>query len=1251
MNIVFLYLVAVDDNSGSMGGNRQKACANKSAHLIQKCINTNTKYMYALFGSEATLIRNCLPNQVRGHLDCSEGTYMKKLADAAILAATELLGDTTSSGKKRIIFVLNTDGEANDSVEAAKSFNERFQVLGQAYPDMTTPRTFVIGIGGGHDQTLLGAMSVGVSSYFNVSDGELESMMNIVDTVASEFVANFQITLSPSGTKMDVPLVDGKLVLNGLQVPLSDTMITFPDGSTLPLEFKKIAPTDRQFVSLKLQKIQKEVLQLVNQIKSFTGVESNKGNLLKMFTERKALLDLEFKELSSPFEQKETSEVSTLGNSLKALRAVGGTAKQCKELINDSLKKKTTGFNKEILTEISATSHAIKLCQSCLECLRLGSKITTELQRDCMEMLGAGGFKFWTGKKLEKLKARASKQINPDSVLDIFDKVEAYFQNSVSNCETSLVDSRTVECFWTMSSALELVAEQDVPILVGNIFKGARNLGFSSVNSCYVIERALIQGEISICLQPISFRAFLGILSQKQQISRGPEGNPLNTMLGFLPDFNSPHSVTIAKMLSPLLASQLVTTNFISTVGTTDFKNAMLIGLLCMTNSHVFSQASCDKLMVAFDSFYYSHFGTNFLKSVLERGIGFLKGATTTGDVPAFSLAIADQMLILAHQRVGVKASALLSNIKLTEKNNVFEESVSSADQLDTLKFWKKIFLRLARDEMSKLFAANEAAPGSDGDALRSKKQKDAVDFFNILSEGINTEDMAVPFLFQPEDYGVLCPPPSSQPLPQPLTSDEVEFDDYSEEDENDGNKETQIKEEEEEETTILLLPQQKSVFKFIQCALEKNQTLPPKENNESFVSPTCLNTFQGLFLLKFLKRLAPQIQFMLCCNNHLQHQKITANGGSFVSTNSLFGLLGFESDHENGWKYLFEQCLLALMYKENTAYNKDLEKPDSLLNVPELTVLTSVVQSFWNKREAERIKLEIQVEKARLKRLKQIYTRLLYQHPVNLGFPLRICSSAHLVQINKTVQSMFGFQIIPSVSPVDNAVTGMALNTFLCPGNIYFLQEVKSTKVCDAIYGSKTTRSKLFLENLHSTANKLFIESSIDSGDSTRFATFASLFFKAFKNVDDCSIPLKLFASMKISEELLRKVSDANLDTITAAVLSDYPESFHEKVLNFIPDEFLWQTRPGVFITTYFDPKNARKKMTEEEFLLYLQSFNPEVLLTEDEKRAAKLALDEPLSIVKEKKDDPNEGKTSEELIAEKKARHAEKRQRRLDR
>ena len=70
------------------------------------------------------------------------------LARAALDAAEDAIKDLESTSPVfRVFFVLNTDGEARDGVEATTVFIEGYKALLSKYPTMQQARTFVLGIG------------------------------------------------------------------------------------------------------------------------------------------------------------------------------------------------------------------------------------------------------------------------------------------------------------------------------------------------------------------------------------------------------------------------------------------------------------------------------------------------------------------------------------------------------------------------------------------------------------------------------------------------------------------------------------------------------------------------------------------------------------------------------------------------------------------------------------------------------------------------------------------------------------------------------------------------------------------------------------------------------------------------------------------------------------------------------------------------------------------------------------------------
>ena len=1116
------------------------------------------------------------------------------LADAAIEGTMELLKNIDSNAKLRIFFVLNTDGEASDGVAAASSFKERFAFIMEAYPNMLPPRTLMLGIGKDHDQRVLGAMSVGESSYYNFPDAELQGMVDIVPNIIAELsfsTSAIKVTLNPSGTEYNVNLTeDGNLILSGLEVVKGDTCVTLPDGQVFPLEIQPIDSTHPSFKELTLRLIKKNTLELIKQIKSFTTVNSNKGPMLLLFTKKLTALKERYQQLSVVLIPQVSHEAGVdTCISLDEIIVTQEEDLNWKKRLTSKLRQPSKPKESQpVLTEEeSATTVVFKVCDSCLECLRLGSKLSTELERDCMELLGSGGYEHFTGKQLKKLCVRATKQINPDSMEDIDAKVSAY---SKSTPKVTIADDREIECWWTGESAQELAESEDVPVLVGYFPPGERNRGMSSVNSCLVIDRALINSRIHVCLQPMSFKTIRGLLCQGKQISRGLDGHPINLIVSFMPDGTSEKSIVLAKMMSSLAASQLVTTNFNSTIGTMEFKNAVLTCLLAITNSHPFSELSCGTLIHAVESFYRHNFGIRYLKETLQRGANFLGGATTSGDVSTFQLAIADQMLLLAHYRIGKQTSEVMKNTCLNDTNNVFTVVCPGPAQHD---FWREIFFRVLRDDMDVCFTAFCVKGDPLTDAKRSNKQKEADLFVHPLMCGVS----------------------SIANTGRPPKNEKIEFDDYFEETDADDIA-----------PEVILLPPQPPLLELkdmsfkeiIQHAVQEHKTLPLRRPDQP-TSVCHLDEIRGHILEKLLARLRPKTDFMITCYNYLHHQSTLTFGGNSELVNaaeSLFQILGLTND-ASAWEYILEKLLLAVTCRTNASYKKDKGDDKSILNLPAFTVLETLSKQYTSKREMEWETLRME----HLSCLKNIYLRKLLKHPKKLALvPLRICGYVHLSKLNQWVKPNRGFSIEESIHPITKLPTGMAKNTFLFRYSDYFMVRITGSLACNNVYGNRSERGESgFLQHLHTTVSNFYASArtinETTNEEFTRYEMFESLFYGVFKGVDE-NIPFELFTSLRISEELYL-VPESCLNSIAGSLLRDYPESNHSKLVNFIPGEFLWQTDPGTYLTNYFTNEPQRVKLTFEEFLGYLGLKETQL----DEIASARIAFDQQTNLVKAEK------------------------------
>lgn len=99
------------------------------------------------FGSRISHHGSCSSEAVQGFLNCSEGTQLILLARSALEAAEKSCRLVSAGSPFRLFFVLNTDGEASDGVQAGSEFLSGYHRLRSQYPAMLEARSFVLGIG------------------------------------------------------------------------------------------------------------------------------------------------------------------------------------------------------------------------------------------------------------------------------------------------------------------------------------------------------------------------------------------------------------------------------------------------------------------------------------------------------------------------------------------------------------------------------------------------------------------------------------------------------------------------------------------------------------------------------------------------------------------------------------------------------------------------------------------------------------------------------------------------------------------------------------------------------------------------------------------------------------------------------------------------------------------------------------------------------------------------------------------------
>jgi hypothetical protein len=765
---------------------------------------------------------------------------------------------------------------------------------------------------------------------------------------------------------------------------------------------------------------------------------------------------------------------------------------------------------------------------------------------------------------------------------------------------------------------------------------------------------------------------------QGQQITRGPNGMPINTVFCLLPAEQSELSIGLAKLYSPLVCSQLLTSRWIYTQGTTEYKNGSLVSLLSFPPS----QSGCTNLAQAMDGFYRQSYGMKYLMDVLQRGRAFVNnGKASSADVATWTLAIADQMLLLAHNRCRDQMGAVMhrTNSTLREDNNVL--TVPLWQPQSAVDFWRILFLRVLRDKMDILFSAFCRPNDPEGDAKRRQKDIEAEEFLQLLVQGLNMPEVSVQGTLRAELLGFKSndtPSPTSEKDSDQSDDDDdsgmVSIGNFEEEPEldkldalADGSGVTMLKPlsdggisvcNQHMENTPL---EDLSLVDLVPHIVSLKRLLPPREpvrsssseaaaaalGNTPPASCTGLTTdhLRCTVLEAVLSSMRPEINLMLSCRNHM-HFQTTGELAASPPTDSLLQLLDLTNDAD-GWEWLLGQLVLAVKYRNNTAYRADYADGMSNLRKPVSEMLAKLAQDYNSKL----ILIWDNVQKAHHDILRARYARMLKTHPSYLArVPLRIRNAAHLTAINSWCGPHRGFAVTPAVTPaVDKnkpqTITGMARNTFMFPNSPHFMTSVNPFKILAEIYGQGSERVLSgYLEHLH-TQSKLFFDATKSEESSQRYLAFLALFQARYSA--DPNIALQLYASMRIDEFITLRQTGVTVEGIMPELTLEFPAEIHAELLKFVSSELLWQLNPQQYLTQYIDNEPRRVKVTLEEFLIFARA------VTADEKRLATEAYEENKQklteavIVATSSVEAVEG----ELGLTKKERKAQKVQRRLDR
>jgi hypothetical protein len=1154
-----LFVIIVDDNSGSMEGHRQLYCCLKSQSIVNACQNAGVKYQYATFGWNATQHGAATAEKVQQVLNSSEGTLLVKLSEAACEATNILLSDLGTNVVFQVIYVLNTDGESLDGAQAGKEFNEFYQNLQKKFPNMQIARTFVLGIGADHDQKVLAAMSVGESSYYNYPENGLNSMVTDteqkINTEIKGSRRTVEIIITGNDTKqrtITATIDNEQLHLSNIRIQQNEHSFILPDGRTFQLQHEQLPECSQEYYTTEIRVIQDDALQLASRIKQIASTQHDETilNELKQQVEQLlARLD-DIPEVSRQGELREelTSLLIDQNGEEWRKRAYAIVREQIKEAKGATIDRK------------SAAKAVIDLCQRGLRCLAIGNKLATDIERDYMELLGSGGFDHWTAKKREKLIGRALEQANPDSIIQADENASAI----ISQHEQEIITDDAM-CWVTMMTGQELAQMGDVLCIVGYVPRGARNLPLCSVSSSKVLHQAILKKKVILCPQPMSFLTMRQLLLSGKEIARGPHGAPINTCVCLVPTPHSKLSKHLARCYSAIQCSQLMTSRWVYTVGTAEYRNGMMSVLASLIREGS-SEAQCKLLQNAIQGFCNTFSkDEKYMTDVINRAKQFENGASTSGEVPTILVALIDQMVLRAKE----------PNMKPPGK-----------------EFWRATFMRLLRDRLSDLFTTHPAANDPQADMKRKQREIDAVTFMEILVQGLprNTEhekeeqtqlrsDLENLLKYVTQVPDVLYTHPQDDEMKRPMQEqDSFKLIAYQEEQPLEEAKQTdELKQE----------SQQFSLRSSADLLIQLLQVCPRRGAPNTLVTDEeirqDLDDVRKAIITMIMKSLKNEIITLVHAADHYDYQCDVIRS----ENRCMSDLLDKDDD-----QWVLSQLVTALELRANSRFRSDYElcrvnDPTGMLNKESIEVLLQVNRQFREKQ----VRNWEQVEAHRKSLLRAKYRRMYLQHPLNLSFlPLRISDIAHCERINQWMFENRGFHVIMTVAP-NSDYTSMAKNTYLSPGSPFFMKQAKVYEVINVIYGGGLDRDdSQWISDLHTNAIGFF-NGAVQKSTEDQYTLFERQLLDFVKSPSKCSTArtVNLWCSFMIDRTEL----DDNVEQVKARLCEHAPTRVHEFVRQCVGDLLEWHQRPGDYLERYFN--TPRETLELQAFLQYVSAVSNE--------------------------------------------------------
>lgn len=532
------------------------------------------------FGSHVTMKGACRVEDVS--LSCNEGTQLSALTDAALHATAELIASVPSDVAFRVVYILNTDGEAYDGVKAGENFVSGYENIQKVFPNMEPARTFVLGIGAHHDQKVLAAMSVGEASYFNYPDGELQDMSRDarVKILPELSGARSKVCVKLNSTgEATCYMEDGILDLSGVRVSPEDTSMTLPDGTVYTISHEVLDPTDERYFDISIRVIQDDAVALAREIRSAADSGTCSQDTQDALCSKCSALSQRLKDLVHP-SSNEKSLIEVLQQQTDVGMMSAEERSKWRSRVYATVRGRVKAARSKTTDHKAGARSVLHLCEIGLQSLRVGRSLSTEIERDYMELLGAGGFKHWSSKKKGRVTQRALEQANPDAIMNADEKAQTILsvgsgfskEESVPEYLSDDEDATTSRerCWLTLLRDEDLTPSGDILCLVGYVPSGARKLPLCAVSSAKVLHSAILDNKIHICAQPMSFLTLRQLLLEGKEIARGPDGHPINVVVCFLPTAGSSENASMSRKLancySSIAASQLLTSRWIYTV-------------------------------------------------------------------------------------------------------------------------------------------------------------------------------------------------------------------------------------------------------------------------------------------------------------------------------------------------------------------------------------------------------------------------------------------------------------------------------------------------------------------------------------------------------------------------------------------------------------------------------------------------------------------------------------------------------------